>query len=47
MALTSAGGTVAGCCCCCCWEAEARTGGALGSLMGEKVDMALTSASGT
>lgn len=51
MALTSAGGTVAGChvadCCCCCWRAEARTGCAPGSLMGEKVDMALTSASGT
>lgn len=51
MALTSAGGTVADChvvgCCCCCWQPGARTGGALDSLMGEKVDMALTSAAGT
>lgn len=50
MALTSACGMAAGHrvagCWSCCWGAEARTGGALDSQMGGKVNMVLTSASG-
>lgn len=52
MVLTSVAGMVvdfhvAGCCCCWWWQSVAKTGRSFDSPMGEKVDMALTSAAGT